>query len=94
MAPGRLAGAQGGRRRDDLRKESERRAHLSGGQQLMELDGVDEDVLGVLATANIHSPEDLIKTPIDQVATATGIDMGDLARLRQRAISWLSEVSS
>ena len=53
-----------------------------------------EDVLNVLATANIHSPEDLIKTPIESIATATGIDMGDLARLRQRAISWLSEVSS
>jgi N utilization substance protein A len=86
--------AHGGRRRDDLRKEAERRAHLSGDQQLMELDGVDEEVLGVLATANIHSPEDLIKTPIESLATTTGIDMGDLARLRQRAISWLSEVSS
>ena len=67
---------------------------MSGGQQLMELDGVDEEVLNVLAQANIHSPEDLIRTPIEQVATSTGIDMGDLARLRQRAISWLSEVSS
>jgi transcription termination/antitermination protein NusA len=84
----------GGRRKDDLRKEADRRAQLSGDQQLLELDGVDEDVLGVLHSANIHSPEDLIKTPIDQVATVTGIDMGDLARLRQRAISWLSEVSS
>ncbi|MBA3501719.1 MAG: transcription termination factor NusA, partial [Deltaproteobacteria bacterium] len=86
--------AQGGRRRDDARKESERRSSMSGGQQLMELDGVDETVLTVLATANIHSPEDLIKTPIESIATTTGIDMGDLARLRQRAISWLSEVSS
>jgi transcription termination/antitermination protein NusA len=86
--------ASGGRRRDDARKESERRAQMSGTQQLLELDGVDEDVLAVLATANIHSPEDLIKTPIESIATATGIDMGDLARLRQRAISWLSEVSS
>ena len=55
---------------------------------------IDQDVLNVLATANIHSPEDLIKTPIEAIATTTGIDMGDLARLRQRAISWLSEVSS
>ncbi|HET7502897.1 MAG TPA: transcription termination factor NusA [Kofleriaceae bacterium] len=86
--------ASGGRRRDDARKEAERRAHMSGTQQLLELEGVDEDVLAVLATANIHSPEDLIKTPIEAIATATGIDMGDLARLRQRAISWLSEVSS
>jgi N utilization substance protein A len=86
--------ASGGRRRDDARKETERRAHMSGTQQLLELDGVDEDVLAVLATANIHSPEDLIKTPIESIATTTGIDMGDLARLRQRAISWLSEVSS
>jgi transcription termination/antitermination protein NusA len=87
--------AGGGRRsKDDLRKENDRRAGMTGDQQLLELDGVDDDVLNVLHTANIHSPEDLIKTPIDQVATATGIDMGDLARLRQRAISWLSEVSS
>ena len=87
--------AGGGRRSHaDLRKETERRSGMSGDQQLMELDGVDEEVLGVLHTANIHSPEDLIKTPIDQVATATGIDMGDLARLRQRAISWLAEVSA
>ncbi len=86
--------AGGGRRRDAANKEAERRKELSGGQQLMELDGVDEDVLVVLATANIHSPEDLIRTPIEHVATTTGIDMGDLARLRQRAISWLSEVSS
>jgi len=84
----------GGRRTNDVKKEAERRSGMSGNQQLLELDGVDEDVVGVLAQANIHSPEDLIKTPIDQVATATGIDMGDLARLRQRAISWLSEVSS
>ena len=86
--------ASGGRRRDDFKVEAERRQALSGGQQLMELDGVDEDVLGVLAQANVHSPEDLIKTPIEHVAATTGIDMGDLARLRQRAISWLSEVSS
>ncbi|HTL39041.1 MAG TPA: transcription termination factor NusA [Kofleriaceae bacterium] len=84
----------GGRRKDDARKEAERRSQLSGDQQLLELDGVDEDVLNVLHTANVHSPEDLIKTPIEQIATTTGIDMGDLARLRQRAISWLSEVSS
>jgi len=86
--------AGGGRRREAAKKEAERRTTMSGGQQLMELDGVDEDVLVVLATANIHSPEDLIRTPIEHVATTTGIDMGDLARLRQRAISWLSEASS
>jgi transcription termination/antitermination protein NusA len=86
--------AGGSRRRDDAKREAERRASLTGEKQLLELDGVDEDVLTVLATANIHSPEDLIKTPIETVATTTGIDMGDLARLRQRAISWLSEVSS
>jgi len=86
--------ATGGRRRDDARKEAERRSRLSGTDQLLELQGVDEEVLKLLATANIHSPEDLIKTPIESLATTTGIDMGDLARLRQRAISWLSEVSS
>ena len=86
--------AGGGRRRDDARKEAERRKELSGGQQLMELDGVDKDVVTALATANIHSPEDLIKTPIESIATTTGFDMGEIARLRQRAISWLSEVSS
>ena len=86
--------AGGGRRGDTRRAEAERRSGMSGDQQLLELDGVDEEVLGVLHGANIHSPEDLIKTPIEHVASATGIDMGDLARLRQRAISWLSEVAS
>jgi N utilization substance protein A len=85
--------ASGGRRRDETRKEAERRSGMSGGQQLLELEGVNEEVLDVLAQANIHSPEDLIRTPIEQVATTTGIDMGDLAKLRQRAISF-SEVSS
>jgi transcription termination/antitermination protein NusA len=88
------AQSSGRRRNDDIRKEAERRSSLSGDQQLLELDGVDEDVLTVLAQANVHSPEDLVKHSIDHVAAATGIDMGDLARLRQRAISWLSEVSS
>src|SRR5262249_57998613 len=83
--------AGGGRSsKENIRKEAERRSQMSGDQQLLELDGVDEEVLGVLHTANIHSPEDLIKTPIDQIATATNIDMSDLAKLRQRAISWLS----
>nr|HEX4315465.1 transcription termination factor NusA [Kofleriaceae bacterium] len=86
--------ATGGRRGDNVRREAERRSSMTGDQQLLELDGVDDDVLAVLHTANIHSPDDLIKTPIEHVATTTGIDMGDLARLRQRAISWLSEASS
>jgi N utilization substance protein A len=86
--------AAGGRRRDDARKEAERRSRLSGTDQLLELEGVDEDVLKLLEQANIHSPEDLIKTPIESLATTTGFDMGELARLRQRAIIWLSEASS
>ena len=86
--------ATGGRRGEKTRHEAERRQAMSGDQQLLELDGVDEEVLGVLHGANIRSPEDLIKTPIEHVASATGIDMGDLARLRQRAISWLAEATS
>ena len=52
--------------------------------------GVDEGLLQVFAGAGVTTPEDLIKTPIDQLATQTGLDMGDLAKLRQRAISWLA----
>ena len=89
---GYMAGSR--KRNDDIRRESERRSSLSGDQQLLEIDGVDEDVVGVLAQANVHSPEDLIRTPIEHIASATGIDMGDLAKLRQRALSWLAEVSS
>ena len=36
--------------------------------------------------------EELVKAPIESLANSTGIDMGDLAKLRQRAISWLSAV--
>ncbi len=86
--------AAGGRRRDDARREAERRSRLSGSDQLLELDGVNDEVLSMLAQANIHSPEDLVKTPIEALATSTGVDMGELARLRQRAIIWLSEASS
>lgn len=82
------------RRNDDGRREAARRSSLSGDQQLLELEGVNDEVLGVLAQANVHSPEDLVRQSLDQVAAATGIDMGDLARLRRLALSYLSEVSS
>ena len=83
-----------GRRRDDMRRESERRSTLSGEAQLLEISGIDEGLLPLLAAANVKSPEDLIRTPIDHVASATGIEMSDLARMRQRAMSWLAEVSA
>ncbi len=82
------------RRRDDMRREADRRAALSGEAQLLEVGGIDEEILPILKSANVHSPEDLIKIPIDQVANVTGIDMSDLAKLRQRVMSWLAEVSS
>jgi transcription termination/antitermination protein NusA len=80
------------RRTDDsAKRESERRSHMSGADKLMELGGVDEEVVQILGQAQVHSPEDLVKTPIEQVASVTGIDMGDLAKLRQRALSWLAQ---
>jgi N utilization substance protein A len=82
------------RRRDQQRVEAERRSQLSPEAQLLEISGIDEELLPILAQANVRSPEDLIKTPIDQVAAVTGIEMSDLAKLRQRAMSWLAEVST
>jgi len=82
---------QSRRRTDDVRREAERRSRMSGAEKLIELGGVDEEVVQILAGAQVHSPEDLVKTPIEQVASATGIDMGDLAKLRQRALSWLAQ---
>jgi N utilization substance protein A len=80
------------RRGDDAAKrEAERRSNMTGADKLMELGGVDEEVVQILGQAQVHSPEDLVKTPIEQVASATGIDMGDLAKLRQRALSWLAQ---
>ncbi|MBK9070346.1 MAG: transcription termination/antitermination protein NusA [Myxococcales bacterium] len=76
---------------DDNVKEAERRSQMSGPQQLLEIPGVDEEVLGILAEANVRSPQDLVAKPIDEMAAATGIDMGDLAKLRQRAVNWISE---
>jgi len=82
------------RRGDDAAKrEQDRRSHMSGADKLMELGGVDEEVVQILGQAQVHSPEDLVKTPIEQVASATGIDMGDLAKLRQRALSWLAQAA-
>jgi hypothetical protein len=90
----RARSASSRRRRDDMRREAERRASLSGEAQLLEIGGIDEEILPILKSANVHSPEDLIRTPIDQVANVTGIDMSDLAKLRQRVMSWLAEVSN
>lgn len=73
--------------------EEDRRAHLSGEEQLLEISGIDEELLTILAQANVRSPQDLVKVPIEEVASVTGIEMSDLARLRQRAMSWLSEVA-
>lgn len=79
------------RRTDDVKRESDRRQQMSGADKLMELGGVDEEVVQILSQAQVHSPEDLVKTPIETVASVTGIDMGDLAKLRQRALSWLAQ---
>jgi N utilization substance protein A len=78
------------RRPEDQRKETERRAALSGVQQLMEVPGVNEEVVQILASAQIHSPEQLVKMPLEELASITNIDMSDLAKLRQRVISYLS----
>ena len=75
------------RRREEQKREAERRSSLTGEAQLLEIAGIDDELLPILAQANVHSPEDLIKQPIESIAAATGIDMSDLAKLRQRAIS-------
>ena len=80
------------RRPDDLRREAERRSALSGEEQLLEVPGVNEEVIQILATAQIRSPEDLVKMPLEELASTTGIDMSDLAKLRQRVITYLAGV--
>jgi N utilization substance protein A len=80
------------KRTDDARREAERRQAMSSEQRLLDIPGIDEGLMTLFSTAGVRSPEDLVKTPIDQLANATGLDMGDLAKLRQRAISWLSAV--
>jgi transcription termination/antitermination protein NusA len=82
---------QSRRRTDDVRRETDRRSKMTGAEKLIELGGVDDEVVQILATAQVHSPEDLVKTPIEQVASTTGIDMGDLAKLRQRALNWIAQ---
>ena len=82
------------RRPDDLKRETDRRAGLSGVQQLLEIPGVNDEVVEILATAQVRSPDELVRIPLEQLASATGIDMSDLAKLRQRAISYLSAVES
>ena len=77
---------------DDARREAERRQGMSGAERLLDIPGMDEGLRDLFAAAGVHSPEDLLKTPIDQLANTTGLDMGDLAKLRQRTLSWLSAV--
>ena len=82
------------RRPDDLKREADRRANLSGVEQLLEIPGVNDEVVEILAQAQVASPDELVKIPLEQLASATGIDMSDLAKLRQRAISYLAAVES
>jgi N utilization substance protein A len=80
------------KRSDDARRESDRRAAMSADERWLDIPGVDEALLRLFADAGVRTPEELVKTPIDQLATTTGLDMGDLAKLRQRAIQWLAAV--
>ncbi len=80
------------KRTDDARREADRRAAMSSDQRLLDIAGIDEGLVHLFGTAGVKSPEDLVKTPIDTLANATGLDMGDLAKLRQRAIAWMSAV--
>ncbi len=80
------------KRSDDARREVDRRAAMTADERWLDIPGVDESLLRLFADVGVATPEELIKTPIDQLATTTGLDMGDLAKLRQRAISWLAAV--
>ena len=65
---------------------------MSGEQQLLEVPGVNEEVVQILAGAQVHSPEELVRMPLEELASATNIDMSDLAKLRQRVIAYLSQI--
>ena len=80
------------RRPEDQRRETERRASLTGEAQLMEVAGVNEEVVQILAQAQVRSPEELVRMPLEELASITNIDMSDLAKLRQRVIAYLSQV--
>jgi transcription termination/antitermination protein NusA len=80
------------KRSDDARREAERRSAMSEAERLLDIPGLDDGLIQLLGTAGVHSAEELVKAPIDQLANSTGLDMGDLAKLRQRAIAWLAAV--
>ena len=69
-----IAGAQeflssSRKRPDDVKRETERRALLSGTEQLLEVPGVNEEVLEILAQAHVRSPEERVKAPIEHIAS-------------------------
>ena len=69
-------------------------APVAGARVLLEGPGVNEEVVQILAAAQVHSPDELVRMPLEQLASATGIDMSDLAKLRQRAITYLAAVEA
>jgi N utilization substance protein A len=80
------------KRTEDARREAERRQGMSAAERLLDIPGIDEGVAELLGKAGVHSPEELVKARIEHLASSTMLDMGDLAKLRQRAISWLNAV--
>jgi predicted RNA-binding protein YlxR (DUF448 family) len=65
-----VQGAQPPPRRHPARGRAPRPA-CRARQQLLEIPGIDEEVLPILAQANVHSPEDLIKAA-DRAQVANG----------------------
>jgi len=81
-------------RQKAVRAENERRAKLTPSEKLLEVDGIDEDVIATLKQGGINNIEGLGRCrDVEGTAEAAGIDAGELAVLRHRAKVWLGEIS-
>ncbi len=81
-------------RQQEIRKENDRRSKLSATEKLLEVYGVDADVIAKLAGADINTIENLGRCKdVPAAAEASGIDEGQLAVLRHRAGVWVGDIS-
>ena len=77
-------------RRKAAKRESDRRAKLSDAEKLLELDGMDDDVLAKLAGASISRPQHLASiSALAESASASSLEPLELAKLRYHARVWL-----
>ncbi len=80
------------KQRQNARREAERRAGLTDEEKLLEVDGMNDELVGKLAAADCYTVDGLAHSgDLEALADATQIELSTLMRLSHFAKVWLGE---